>query len=203
MPYAAAAATLGGVQDLFQFLSSTDVNLGEVHYANPFPPSFGQVLYASNDVTVAFPVDGGAPAMARASVSVVVPLDKAGLASIEPLLSPPQAPQINGQDAFGTLAGISSTPTLSWKPPALGKPAGYAVQTHVITTFGTDGVVGNGPTFTTTATSLTLPPDSVQSGFTYVFQITALATSIDLSKQPFRASASGASADVITGTSTM
>ncbi len=204
MPYAASAATLGGVQDLFDFASSSDVNLGQVHYADPFPPGFGQVLYASTDVEVPFPAPGGgAPAMATASVGIVVPIDKAGLASIEPLLSPVQAPQIDGQDAFGTLTGLSASPTLSWKPPSLGKPAGYEVLIHVITSVGPDALVGNGATFTTTGTSLTLPPGTLAAGRTYVFQIRALATAIDLAKQPFRASASGATADVITGTSTM
>jgi hypothetical protein len=203
VPRGATVATLGGGMELFDVESNDDVDLGSVSYAAPFPPSFTQVLYAGSGVSVPYMVPGATmPAFASAEISIVVPRSLAGTGPIVPLLSPVQGTQIDGQDASLPLTGISSTPTLTWNPPAIGKPAGYMVTVHVVTAFQGQSVVGNGAMVTTAARSVTLPPGSVMPGFTYFFQITALATNVDLGKQPFRASPTGASADLLTATAT-
>ena len=54
-------------------------------------------------------------------------------------LSPAQHPQLDGQDLFGTTAAASSTPTVTWDPPAVGTPARYVV-TFMQLLSGTDAL---------------------------------------------------------------
>jgi hypothetical protein len=113
---------------------------------------------------------------------------------IVPVLGPVQDPRVNGQSALAPLTGVSTTPTLSWQPPAIGAPTGYVVWVN-----GIEGMMQTIVTFLyTTDTSVTLPPCVLVEGSAYFFTITAVMTNGSLLAWPHLSSTQGASVDAIT-----
>jgi len=120
-------------------------------------------------------------------------------ATVKPLLSAVQNPKINGADLFtaGTIG--SATVTLTWDPPAIGTPIGYEVAIMSPTTLpnGTVNYVSS-TTLSTAKTSMTLPPNVLTSGKTYLFLITSVADGrANMEMSPHRSSLPSASAQLV------
>ncbi len=202
----AQASDAGPVANLFALSPQTggDVNLGEVSYANPFPAAWGQVFSVQVTASASYAVAGASPVLLGAGVVMTVPVEQAGAGPIVPLVGQVQEPRINGEDAFGTLSGISLPVTLTWKPPSIGTATGYRVDVIALSVVGgVTTVGGGGASISTTETSLTLPPEMVGPGLTYVFGITAWATANDIGKQPFRPVGVQAWASLVTSAVTL
>ena len=121
-------------------------------------------------------------------------------ATVKPLISPVQNPKINGTDLF-TASTISSTAvTLSWDPPTTGTPYGYSVAILSPTTLPGSMRIEYLSTTTlgTAKTSMTLPPNMLASGKTYLFVITSLVDGkANMEMSPHRSSLPIANADLI------
>jgi hypothetical protein len=175
---------------------TTDVEAGMVQYGDPFPAAWRRTFHVCQTASVAVPVPGGTTQSINLTNSQTTSLPTA---TVQPLLSPVQNPKINGADLFtaGTINGTAVT--LSWDPPAIGTPFGYNVAIMSTTTFP-NGTVGyfSSTTLGTAKTSMTLPPDLLRSGQTYLFVITSLADGrSNMETSPHRSSLPTASADVI------
>lgn len=94
-----------------------------------------------------------------------------------PQVGPVRAPRIDGQDLFGTPGpGISTTPTISWQAPAIGKPTLYSVFISRFTASGATTTLTFVGTLHTTETSVVVPPGLLQLRETYAVQIRATTT---------------------------
>jgi hypothetical protein len=199
LPGAAQAGFVGYEADLLLvYPNQVDVDLGTVHYANPFPAAWGTTVYAGESFSVSYTAPGASsPVDHYGTVYVQMPPAQASAGPVRPSVSPVQGPQIDGKSAFGSLAGISSTPVISWTPPALGQPTAYRVTLYQVMNGGGTSTIKYVTTVATTTTSVPFPPNVLQKGNGYVFVITAMVSPIDASTAPFRGSPTTAGADVL------
>lgn len=115
----------------------------------------------------------------------------------EPQLGPVRAPRIDNVDLFGTPGpGISTTPTITWQTPSVGKPVQYEVTIHRLTANGATTVRQVVARLFTTDTSVAVPPGILQVGQTYAMQINASKTPNP--DAPFRERFPNASATIVT-----
>jgi hypothetical protein len=175
---------------------TTDVEAGTVQYSDPFPTTWRRTFRVCQNASVAVPVPGGTTQGINLTNSQTTSLPTA---TVQPLLSAVRNPKINGADLFtaGTISGTAVT--LSWDPPAVGTPFGYNVAIMSTTTFP-DGTVGyiSSTTLGTAKTSMTIPPDLLRSGQTYLFVITSQVDGrANMETSPHRSSLPVANADVI------
>lgn len=179
--------------------NESDLNLGTISYGNPFPAAWGTSLSAGCTWGMSYTAHGAsAPATQGGGVYLWMPPEKASAGPIEPLVTPVLEPLVDGKDAFGPLDGISATPTLSWKKPAVGAPNFYRVYIGELTNEDGASSLPLTTTMTTTDTKLSLPPDLLQKGHAYVFTIVAIVSERDGETAPFRGSATFGYADVLT-----
>jgi hypothetical protein len=59
-----------------------------------------------------------------------VPMSPSPMDPMAPVLGPPTAPLINGEDAFVPHAGVGLQPVISWSPPDLGTATSYYVSIY-------------------------------------------------------------------------
>jgi hypothetical protein len=110
---------------------------------------------------------------------------------IVPLVGVPLNPKINGMDASGVavIANITATPTISWDAPTLGTASRYYVSVLAIQVQGSSSTLQTVAELDTSDTQLTIPPNLLVPGRTYVFSIGARAlTGVDLGATPLRLS---------------
>ena len=175
---------------------TTDVEAGTVQYSDPFPATWRRTFRVCQNASIAVPVPGGKTQGINVTNSQTTSLPTT---TVQPLLSPVQSPKINGADLFtaGTVNGTAVT--LSWNPPAIGTPFGYNVAIMSTTTFP-DGTIGyiSSTTLGTAKTSMTIPPDLLRSGQTYLFVISSRVDGrANMETSPHRSSLPVANADVI------
>ncbi len=119
----------------------------------------------------------GAPKPLTQTGFVLMTADLAtiGGGPIRPPVTPARDPRLNGKSAFDPLVGITTTPTLSWSPPAVGSPSVYSVSVYYVDTLkdGTKGFFFRG-FFHTSETSVPIPPNFLQAGKPHVFGIHAV-----------------------------
>jgi len=199
-PGAGAVGLLGYSADLLDVYPGESDAVVETPFGNPFPAAWGSTVYAGETFSVDVTAPGATtPATQYGSIYVILPPDKAAGGPIAPLVTPALSPTLDGKDAFGAVGGVSLTPTLAWKPPALGKPNAYRVVIYRLSNLGGASQLDYQAMISTSDTSLTLPPDLLEKGQSYVFVITAVVSSLDLASAPYRSSPTMATADALTG----
>jgi hypothetical protein len=176
---------------------TTDVEAGSVQYSDPFPAAWRRTFRVCQTASVAVTVPGTTQTQSISltnSQTTSLPT-----ATVKPLLSAVLNPKINGADLF-TASTINSTAvTLSWDPPAIGTPFGYqvAIMSPTALPGGTVSYFSS-TTLSTAKTSITIPPNTLASGRTYLFVITSLADGrANMETSPHRSSLPIANADVI------
>ena len=174
----------------------TDVEAGTVKYSDPFPVAWRHIFRVCQTASVSVPLPGGQTQSINLNSTQTTSLPTA---TVKPLLSAVRNPKINGADLF-TASTVSSTGvTLSWDPPAIGTPIGYDVAIMSPTTLPTaQSIIFPQQRLGTAKTSMTIPPDLLRSGQTYLFVITSRVDGrANMEMSPHRSSLPTASADVI------
>ena len=96
--------------------------------ANPYPAS-----WLFNDYQMAFPVTVPVPGLPDQSIELasVMQLTTGDLPTherpIEPLVTAPRNPTIDGRDLFADQDDIGPTPAIAWQAPAQGTPDAYVI----------------------------------------------------------------------------
>jgi hypothetical protein len=175
---------------------TTDVEAGTVQYSDPFPTTWRRTFRICQNASVNVPVPGGTTQSINLTNTQTTPLPTA---AVKPLISAVQNPKINGADLFtaGTINGTAVT--LSWDPPAIGTPFGYnlAIMSPGTSPIGTVEYLSS-TTLSTAKTSMTIPPDLLRSGQTYLFVITSrIDGRANMETSPRRSSFPIGSADVL------
>jgi hypothetical protein len=133
-----------------------------------------------------WPVFGGIVTGMGGEAEVITAPGTGAVDAVEPIIGPVLSTKVNGQSfSSGTLATTLS-PTISWMTPSLGTPDRYIVSLFALTssvqTIKVDTVVlGYNTnynancclTFTTTSTSIAIPPGVLQDGTYYALDIEA------------------------------
>ncbi|MBX3154953.1 MAG: hypothetical protein KF773_03050 [Deltaproteobacteria bacterium] len=133
-----------------------------------------------------------------ARVMQATPLAGRTEVDLAPVLSPVRDVQIDGRAATEPLAGVGTTPTLTWLAPAVGTPTGYEVTVYEAVTVGDSRRINKVATFYTRGTKLDVPA-TVLDRSPVVFNITAvMSPGRDRAKTPFQGSLPFASTDYLT-----
>jgi hypothetical protein len=182
-------------------LSSLAVTLD---HGDPYPAEWTRLVTASH---TSYRYIGVGDAIPRPIYSqLFVELDRADVsaeAPITPLVGPVLQPRIDGRDAFGPLDGVGDAPAISWQPPAVGTASGYAVLIAELHDDAGSTAIRGVARFRTTATTLALPPGTLEDGSTYIFYIAALSTpGIDLDATPYKLTLPAAIAETAIGPAT-
>jgi len=176
---------------------TTDIQAGTVQYSDPFPTDWRRTFSVCQTAAVPVPVPGTTQTqkIILSNNQTTLPLTT----TVKPLLSAVLNPKINGADLFTPTTVSSTAVTLSWDPPAIGRPFGYQVAIMAVTALplGTVSYISAG-TLSTAKTSLTIPPGFLAPGRSYLFVITSLADArANMETSPNRSSLPTANADLI------
>jgi len=185
-------AATADLVNLYPNPGSSDLDLGDAVYGNPFPASGGTVYAINQFFRVSYLAPGAMiPGSLTGSLSTNSVDAPTAAAPLTQSIGPVTNLAIEGVDGFISQSGLGLTPQLTWAAPAVGSPKAYSVS--IIRVFKT-GVTPNIRTRFTTAgtcltreTSLQLPPGLLQPGQDYVFRVRAIETSgPDVRSVPFR-----------------
>jgi hypothetical protein len=176
---------------------TTDIQAATVQYSDPFPATWQRTFRVCEAVSVAVPVPGTAQTQSINLMNSQTTLPPTG--TVKPVLSAVLNPKINGADLFTPTTVNSTAVTLSWNPPAIGTPFGYNVAIMTPTTFPNGTVsYSSSTTLSTAKTWMTIPPNVLAPGRTYLFVITSLVDGkANMETSPNRSSLPIANADVI------
>ena len=169
-----------------------NIDLGDVPYANPFPNTW--VPYAAFAVIGELPytADGAAqPYPFLAGVGTFSTQMPTGNSPIAPLVGQATSITINGGDFYSDQPNAGAQPVVAWNPPTVGTADGYILVVFQLTSDGYQTFPGQTFAIETGKTSVTIPPDVLQSGYAYVFRLITfhgtpnLETAPDYSYFPF------------------
>jgi hypothetical protein len=143
-------------------------------FGNPFPgwSTWVRAEYGAQG-TMAMPLpDGGTVEVPTNGSSVVhfAPLSSLAQVSITPMLTPPRDIRIDGADAFAGAGQVSASPTFTWTgatsldPAFDGGTISYGLT--IFPMFGDSTALSL--TFLTTETRVTIPPELLTPGTTYL-----------------------------------
>jgi hypothetical protein len=182
---------------------TTDLNVGMMSYANPFPSTWAELLQVFTKYHVSYMAPGATTALdLYPSVGQEVLLSGAPT-TVSPTLGPAQSIKIGGQSASTQLSGVGLTPTISWSAPAVGTPQAYSVWVYHLTNSNGTTQRSTAAVLYTKATSVTVPPNVLTSGNTYYVAISALTSgTVDLTYSPYRSRLPYAWANALTATFT-
>jgi hypothetical protein len=174
----------------------SNVTFGTVQYVDPYPTTSAwtpvyqgladaQIANANGDAVENF-------------FAFTAPLDQTGNAAIKfgPIMSTIQNPKMNGADLFTTAISTTTSVVLSWgKPSGSVVPFGYDVNFFCVSPSCPANASGH---VYTADTTVTLPPGLLVPGFSYEFDIAAMADSVaSIATSPLRSGYPQAWADVI------
>jgi hypothetical protein len=144
-------------------------------YGNPYPASWGRVanmrLYF--DVPVLIP-GAASPAQVTAVVHASDDVTRLAAGKASTFVTPVREPKLNDLPAFVEQPHVTATPTISWEPPAMGKPDLYVVRILRARVAGGTAVMESVAALYTEETHFDVPPDVLQFGESYVLRITTL-----------------------------
>ncbi len=145
-----------------------------VSYGNPFPAAWPLVLTAVTDVVFTKMAPGATtPLTWYINVRSEWNVNALPMGKLEPVVSPVRSLKINGLDAMVNRTGVGTSPVLSWIAPLRGVPTDYQVYVNRLDNVG--GVTERTfmGRFTTSLTSLELPPGVLTAGSTYYLVVAA------------------------------
>jgi hypothetical protein len=176
---------------------TSDIDLGDIQYANPFPPSWTPVYsaYQASGPTFTF---GSTKATFVGQTGYTTTTPPSATKPFDLPMSNIQNPLINGTSIF-TATIVIAPVTLSWTPPTGSTPSGYRIFVHELGSFPCDPVP---PTYSclpspvrfagslaTTSTTLSVPPEIIEAGHQYLFWIEAVSDpKMNMLTAPFRGS---------------
>jgi hypothetical protein len=200
MPYGAGSSIF-----YFQSLTTTvtDFDYGTLAYPqfhDQVWTEFRQLFY-SYDITLLRP-GTKEPVEFRNFVLLYswVPMSPPPLDPVLPLLGPPTAPLINGEDAFGPQSGVGVQPVFSWSPPRVGTPTSYVVFVGLLDFPPQEGDIASINATVYGGNSFRAPAGFLQPGRSYYATITANQAPWDLlDHAPFRLGAPVDHATCVTG----
>ena len=162
----------------FNTFGSTALDFGRVHYGNPFPSDWAQIMESYYGFTVRYMAPGAT--VARPFERFLYGVDLVPTASADPSLNlkprmtPVRSPNVNGKTLFANQLAVGTSPTFSWTAPAVGKPDRYLVTLRRLFATGPRSDSRTVGRFYTSDTSLVVPPDLLQPGEVYFLTISAI-----------------------------
>ena len=170
-------------------------------YGNPYPSSWDRTMVGGGNYQVEYTAPGATEAGTQLGWIFARSPVVAGTSNvtIAPVVSPVQGLKVNGADAFQAASGITLTPTLSWSAPATGQATSYSVYVLQVKNQGGYTDFATAAVLLTKDTSVTVAPDILQTGNSYVFEVTSEVTAgVDLLETPNLESTTYAAADALT-----
>jgi hypothetical protein len=180
---------------------TVNADLGDVIYGNPFPPAFTlfAVYQYSAQTSYLAPGASSSAAITTSVIGTTVALPTAST-PLSLMVGTVQQPAVGGADFLANQTGIGFMPTLTWKPPTVGTGHAYSVSVYQLTNNAGSTQATVIARLQTQGTSITIPPNVLMAGQTYVFQITALyRPGVNLAVNPYMLGPVAASTDVISG----
>ncbi len=155
--------------------ATTDLDLGDLPYGNPFPASWTPLVETYFTWTISYMAPGAStPVNLGRSAYTATTVMPSATSPLTPLLSPVQNPRINGKTLFQNQVGVSASPVISWDAPATGAPTGYVVSLLPLVNNGGASAFQPRTIFRTAARSITVPPGVMAAGVSYVITISAV-----------------------------
>jgi len=189
LPEAATRGLYHDAPDALQWLPGYGTPLMPFHvsgpYGDPYPAAWTRVeTFVYYDVMMEGAVQ----------VDAQLQIDRVQSAQpFVPLVGPVRAPMIDGGNFYLSHAKVGETPNLSWTAPALGTPTAYTVRVDRVSGSNRQTVA----VIDTPSTSVEIPPGIMHTGTSYVFEIDAAITPIDITKRPFTTGLPDAHANVM------
>jgi hypothetical protein len=150
-----------------------------LRYGNPYPAEWRRFSGGITTFRVPFigPAPGGGTVTRQTSIIAIAWqfIDR-DHATVEPVVSPPRAIEIDGKRSDADVQVTAATPVLSWDRPRLGRAAAYTIRINRL---------NEAAPFTTSVARLVLDGDTrriripagvLQPGQLYNFQVRAVAT---------------------------
>ena len=176
--------------DLIEVLSTpgaADKDTGALSYGNPFPTSWGTYANVITGFNVSYTLPNApSPLTVQGSIIYAADASTLGATGLTPPIGPVRNIKVNGQPATSLLANVTTTPTITFDPPALGTPTSYFITVAGVTVSG--GMLGTRVValFRTQGTSITVPPGPLALGAAYVVSISAQYAPKDSFDAPLR-----------------
>ncbi|HXC17104.1 MAG TPA: hypothetical protein VNV60_06660 [Holophagaceae bacterium] len=168
--------------------ATTDLDLGDLAYGNPFPASWTPLAETYFTWSVSYQAPGASSAISllRSCYTATTTLPTAA-APIAPLLSPVQNPRINGKSLFQNQVSVGLNPTIAWDAPATGVPTGFVVTIYQLSNnAGASQLLRTGA-MRTAARQITVPSGLMTTGNTYVVTISAVRSpGVNYASNPFQ-----------------
>lgn len=177
----------------------TDLNYGTIALGNPYG-AVDLSLYAGSSFGVSLTAPSATtPLIVYGNIYRRDPLAASTTTvNLQPGLSPPLTPTINGQGAFTDQTAVTVTPTFAWGPPSQQTPTRYVVSIFQLTNNAGATVDSFVARYFTTDLSLKVPPGVLTLGQTYFAFIIARSDTINLEQTPLKYSPTLLIAELIT-----
>lgn len=166
----------------------TNIDMGDIKYANPFPESWAPFLDYIHYVRIDYTAPGATNSITQYAYLELQTTDLPNVNTpLAPAIGPIGSPTINGSSLFSRASSVGTMPTLSWTQPALGSPTGYEIEVFHLYSDSTDSFTELAGDMFTATTSVQIPPGVLTSGNSYYFRISAVfEPGIDYTTAPFR-----------------
>jgi hypothetical protein len=145
-------------------------------YGDPYPAEWTRVAWVRFFKYRFMQLPGAAPTAVFTRLFSYYDLSSlSATAPLEPLVGLVVNPQINGMAAYGngTLAGIGTSPTISWTAPTVGTASRYYVGIYEVVASSGTTAFKQVASVDSARTEVHVPPGLLATGHTYVFMITA------------------------------
>jgi hypothetical protein len=102
-------------------------------YGQFFDASYHEAVGVQYVAEASIAAPGAQPTKCRVTAVRRLPMPATGPVSIDPLISPPKNPQVDGASLFNALSLNNSTPTFTWSAPTLGTATSYTLRLFKLT----------------------------------------------------------------------
>ena len=155
--------------------ATTDLDLGDLAYGNPFPSAWTPLVETYFTWSIPYMAPGASTPvnLLRSAYTATTTMPTAA-SPLAPQLGPVQNPRINGKTLFQNQLGVGTSPSLAWDNPATGAPTGYVIGVYPLKNNSGTSAFGPRYVFRTAARAFTVPPGVMTSGSTYVITISAV-----------------------------